>query len=132
MLMEVDIEKTLLIIPFLFLIAAAGLLRVEANDYAEPVLIRCTCYTATGNPTASGVMPYEGIVAGKREWLGCVAVLYTSDMEFIGFFEFRDTGGSYISSGERIDVYRDTLERCYDWIGQYGDYVYMQIIPAEG
>lgn len=98
-------------------------------------LVRCTCYVATGNRTASGVYPYEGIVAGTGEHLenGDVAVLYTRDMEFIGCFECRDTGGDpRIQNGTRIDIYRDSLERAYEWVGTYGDFVYVQWMRADG
>jgi len=115
----------------------------DKTDVLEkPTLMRVTCYTWTGNPTASGCYPYEGIVAGKREWLGCVAIIYDVDMNYIGTFEFRDTGagmdtdgdgiGDSIRNGTSIDVYRDTLAGCYDWIGEYGDYCYVQIIETEG
>lgn len=89
--------------------------------------IRCTCYIPTGNPTASGVYPYEGIIASNREHLGQTAVLYTEDMELIGYFECKDTGGHEgLKNGTRIDVYRDTLDRAYDWVHTYGDYVYIE------
>lgn len=52
--------------------------------------------------------------------------------DVIGIFEFEDTGGYYIRNGSRIDVYRETMESCSDWVSQYGDYVYIQIIDAEG
>jgi hypothetical protein len=62
--------------------------------------------------------------------------------DLIGYFDFRDTGagidsdgdgkGDTIKNGKSIDVYRDSLGRCYDWVAQYGDYVYVKIIKAEG
>lgn len=108
------------------------------QNYEDPVKIRCTCYKATGNKCASGRWPVEGLtVAGKREWMGKTAILYRvnedgSIGDFIGYYEFMDTGGYYIRTGKRIDVYRDTLQGCYDWIDKYGDYVYLQIIDSEG
>lgn len=116
--------------------------RVKA-DYEMPTKIRCTCYTATeGSITASGEHVREGIVAGKREWLGKVAILYDLNMNIIGIYEFKDTGagidtdgdgkGDSIKKGKSIDVYRDTLDECYEWIMTYGDYVLMMIVDAEG
>lgn len=116
--------------------------RVNA-EYPKPVKMRCTCYTASeGSVTASGQTVREGIVAAKREWIGCVAVIYDIDMNFIGYFEVLDTGngmdtdgdgkGDSIKNGKSIDVYRDTYDRCVDWISEYGDYVYVQIVKAEG
>lgn len=102
-------------------------------EYIAPVKIRATCYTWTGNRCATGCYPYEGIVAGRPEWSGYIAVLYDLDMRYIGMFEFRDTGGACsLQNGTSIDVYRDTLADCYDWVDNYGDYLYVQIIPAEG
>lgn len=112
--------------------------KVRAADLTEPQKIRCTCYTSNeGSITASGERVREGIVAGKREWMGKVAVLYDMDMNIIGIYEFKDTGagidtdgdgkGDTIKSGKSIDVYRDTMERCHEWINKNGDYVYMQI-----
>jgi len=118
---------------------------VSANAYSEPTRIRCTCYTSTeGSITASGQPVREGIIAGKREWCnkGYIALLYDEDQNFIGYYEFLDTGagidtdgdgiGDSIRNGKSVDVYCGTLERCKEWIGSYGDYVYMQIMKAEG
>lgn len=126
--------------------AAAG---AETNPYGEPFRIRCTCYTWTGNPCANGSYPVEGVsVAGKREWLGKAIIMYAEDPEtgglgeFIGFFDFTDTGagidtdgdgeGDSLINGTSIDVYRDDMEGVYEWIRRYGDYVYIQIVDAKG
>ena len=79
-------------------------------------------------------------MAGKEEWLGCMAVLYEVDEDggigdYIGYYEFLDTGygidGSLID-GTSIDVYCPTLDACYDWIGEHGDYVYVLIVDGKG
>ena len=114
---------------------------VKAAEFDTPQKIRCTVYTSTeGSITASGDEVREGIVAGKKEWMHSVAVLYDLDMNLIGYFEFKDTGagidtdgdgkGDSIKNGKSVDVYRNTLDRCYEWVGMYGDYVYMQIIEG--
>lgn len=120
----------------------------QENPLGEPFLIRCTCYTWTGNQCRNGSWPVEGLsVAGKEEWLGKAIIMYsvTEDGgigEFIGYFDFTDTGdgidldgdgrGETIRNGTSIDVYRDTLEGCYEWIEMYGDYVYIQVVDAAG
>ena len=117
--------------------------KANANPYEEPIKIRCTCYTAPkGAITKSGQEVREGIIAGKKEWLGCVAILYDMDMNCIGFFEFLDTGagidtdgdgkGDSIKNGTSVDVYRDSMEGVRDWVNTYGDYCYMQIVKAVG
>jgi len=89
--------------------------------------VRCTCYIPTGNPTASGIYPHEGIIATNRQHLGESAMLFTLDGEFIGYFDSMDTGGHEgLKNGTRIDVYRDTLDRAYDWVEEYGDYVLIE------
>ena len=100
-------------------------------NYINVNKIRCTCYLPTGNPTASGVYPYEGIIASNREHLGQRAALYTEDMEFIGYFECKDTGGHKgLKNGTRIDVYRDNEESYRQWVKDYGDYVFIQWIEG--
>lgn len=113
--------------------------KVKAADFSQPTKIRCTCYTSTeGAITASGEHVREGIVAGKRAWMGKVAVIYDMNMNLIGIYEFKDTGagidtdgdgkGDSIKNGTSIDVYRDTYARCKEWIKEHGDYVFLQII----
>ena len=112
-------------------------------DINKPVKVRCTCCASTaGSITTPGVRVREGIIAGKREWMHKTAILYDLDMNLIGIYEFKDTGsgmdtdgdgkGDTIKNGKSIDVYRNNLSRCYDWIKEYGDYVYLEIIDAEG
>lgn len=126
--------KTILLKIILSLMLAAGPFQTEEPEpQSELQLIRATCYCDTGNPTASGVMPYYGVLSGRREDLGKTAILYSADMEYIGIFEFRDTGGDpRLKDGTAIDVYMGELHRCNEWIEKYGDYVYIQIIEAEG
>ena len=74
--------------------------------------------------------------------MDALVVLYDMDMNFIGYFEVKDTGfgidkdgdgiGS-IQEGTSIDVFRSSLERCKEWVNTYGDYCYVQVIhDAEG
>lgn len=101
--------------------------------YTEPVKMRVTCYLPTGNRTADGTVPYEGICAARRQDLGKVAVVYDMDMQMIGFFEVRDTGGHpRLKNGTSIDIFRDNMDRAQEWIATYGDYCYVQLIEADG
>lgn len=121
----------------LFLILLYSLPAEAAEKY--PVRkMRVTCYTyPPGSITASGCEVREGIVAAKQDWMDALVVLYDTDMNFIGYYEVKDAGfgidqdgdgiGS-IEEGTSIDVFRDSLERCYEWIERYGDYCYVQII----
>ena len=108
--------------------------------------IRCTCYIEPG-VTRSGHYTHEGVIAGRKEDLGKVAALYAvaedgSVGEFIGYFDFYDTGagidtdgdgrGDSIKKGKSVDVFRETMTDAKKRIKTYGDYVYIQYIEAEG
>ena len=126
-------------------VVANSPIRCTAAD-SELREIRCTCYIEPG-VTKSGHYTHEGVIAGRKEDLGKVAALYAvaedgSIGEFIGYFDFYDTGagidtdgdgkGDSIKKGKRVDVFRDDMKAAKKWIKTYGDYVYMQIIDAEG
>ena len=115
----------------------------KAQDLKQ---IRCTCYIEPG-VTRSGHYTHEGVIAGRKEDLGKVAALYAvaedgSVGEFIGYFDFYDTGagidtdgdgrGDSIKKGKSVDVFRETMTDAKKWIMTYGDYVYIQYIEAEG
>ena len=135
--MRKRIVSVLLVLLMLFLILLYSLPAEAAEKY--PVRkMRVTCYTyPPGSITASGCEVREGIVAAKQDWMDALVVLYDTDMNLIGYYEVKDTGfgidqdgdgiGS-IEEGTSIDVFRDSLERCYEWIERYGDYCYVQII----
>lgn len=69
-----------------------------------------TAYTHTGNPTASGVMPYVGGVAVDPQVIPLGTELF---VEGYGYGRAVDTGG--LIKGNRIDVFLDTTKECYDW-----------------
>lgn len=100
-----------------------GLFYVESTAYNNP----------NGNLTASGKPTIEGItVAGAKEWLGCTCVLYDEDMNFLGYYEFTDTGygrDGDIQRGETIDVYFESYTDAIEW-GRRN--VYIQVIDAKG
>ena len=114
--------------------------------YQTPQPVRCTCYIEHGI-TASGIQTRNGIIAGRKEWLGMAAVLYEIKEDgtlgdFIGYYEFCDTGagidtdndgiGDTIESGNSVDVWQPNMKSAIAWTKEHGDYVYMQIVPAVG
>lgn len=122
-------------------------------DAKEPELkkVRMTCYTHTGNPCRNGKMPREGICAYQYEYLNWMAIVYADDNgkpgEIIGYFEIFDTGYGIetdienpktgknygtLEIGTSIDIFRDSLEGCCEFIEQYGDTCFVQIVYAEG
>lgn len=129
-----DVISIIAIIGIILWIVLSYTVTVKAEpEYVDPVRMRITCYLPTGNKTADGTVPYEGICAAKRDWIGKVAVVYTEDMEYIGTFEIRDTGGhKRIKNGTSIDIFRDNMSRAKEWVKTYGDYGYVQIMDADG
>ena len=114
-------------------LVAAALLSPITPQGADLQEVRCTCYLPTGNKTYDGTVPYEGICASNKEHLGDVALLYSTDGEFIGFFECRDIGGnSRLKDGTAIDIFRYDMDSAWEWIGEYGDYVYVYWIGGVG
>lgn len=96
-------------------------------------VVRCTCYLPTGNRTADGTIPYEGICASNREHLGQVAVVYDLDLRIVGFFEARDTGShEELQDGTRIDIFRETETGIREWQQTVGDYVIVQWVSGNG
>ena len=83
----------------------------------EEMTIEATAYCLPGT-TASGCQTREGICAGKKEWLGLTAVVWTLDEngdydEFLGFYDVLDTGShKKIKNGECIDIYMPTYDEC--------------------
>jgi 3D (Asp-Asp-Asp) domain-containing protein len=118
-----------------------------ADFYKEPQKVRCTCYIDRGT-TASGQQTRPGIIAGKKEWIGKCAALYKIDPEtgklgdFLGYYEFLDTGagmdsdgdgqGDTIITGNSVDVWQPSMADARAWIRENGDYIYMQIIDGKG
>ena len=114
--------------------------------YKTPQPVRCTCYIEHGI-TASGIQTRNGIIAGRKEWLGMAAVLYEVKEDgtlgdFIGYYEFCDTGagidtdsdgiGDTTATGNSVDVWQHNMGSARAWVKEHGDYVYMQIVPAVG
>ena len=91
-----------------------------------------SCYLPTGNKTADGTVPYEGIVSSNKEHLGMDCIMYDMDLNAVARWECRDVGGhKLLREGKAIDVYRDNMERAQDMRDRYGYYVYVEWIPRE-
>lgn len=108
----------------------------DAKEDNAPQLVkmRVTCYTApAGAITASGRPVMEGCCAARREDLGKIAILYSENMEFIGMFEVTDTGGAkWLKNGTAIDLYKSSLDRCWEHVRTWGDYGYVMLVEADG
>lgn len=133
-----------MILSILILCKVESASALEGDPFNEPVKIRCTCYLDSGT-TSSGAETRRGIIAGKKEWEGCVAALYEVNEDgslgdFIGYFEILDTGYGIktstgqgtIQTGESIDVWQESEVSMNSWINNFGDHVYMKLIRGVG
>lgn len=153
--------KKVLVVDIILLLVLIIILSVKAinasaeqqDPFNEPVKLRCTCYINSGT-TASGCETRYGIMAGKPEWIGCVACVNAvnpdgSVGEFIGYFEILDTGYGIetgvgqskifndrtlgtIETGETVDVYCETMHQAEEWIDTFGDEVYIKLVDGVG
>ncbi len=73
--------------------------------------LKITGYTATGNLTASGVMPYVGGVAINSSFISDYGLSYgdTIYIDGLGYYTLNDTGCSY----GVVDVFASTVDECY-------------------
>lgn len=72
--------------------------------------VEATAYTYTGNKTATGVEPREGLIAVDPKVIAMGSKVY---VEGYGYAIAADTGGAIL--GNRIDVFFPTLRQCIDW-----------------
>ena len=141
-----------MLVAAVFHVRGSTQLVVDNRDpFEQPILIRATCYTSEeGAITSSGQKVRTGIIAGKKDWEGCVALLYSYKiqdgeavpMELIGIYEVLDTGagidtdgdgkGDSIINGQSIDVYMPTSHQVDEFIDTYGDYVMMMLVEGKG
>lgn len=78
--------------------------------YSKKLTMRSTAYVATGNPTAIGIMPYEGIVAVDPRVIPYYTKMYIPGY---GIAMAGDTGGDIV--GNRIDVFLNNYHRAIQW-----------------
>ncbi|MGB9792242.1 MAG: G5 domain-containing protein [Thermacetogeniaceae bacterium] len=83
---------------------------LPAGSVKRVLSMLATAYTYTGNPTASGVMPYRGGVAVDPEVIPLGSRLY---IEGYGYARAVDTGG--LIKGNRIDLFFESAEECFRW-----------------
>ena len=94
-----------------------------------------TAYCLKGT-TASGTNTRLGIVASKKEWIGCTMVVWLDDgdgvikpQNYLATYLIEDTGSKTIRSGAVIDVWLPTYEECMEFGSKR---VIFQIIDGKG
>ena len=95
-------------------------------------LVKISCYVPTGNCTADGTMPYEGIVSCNREHLGMDCILFDEDFIPIARFQCRDIGGNrLLREGKAIDVFRTDMSRAKAFINEHPAHMYIKWISRD-
>ena len=104
----------------------------EAQGFQK---LSATAY-CMGHHTANGSPVHPGGCASSREHLGDVAIIYTIDGNFLGYYECNDLGGTEgIQNGYVIDLYRSNLTQCQSFMKLIAanDYkVWVKYIEGEG
>ena len=104
--------------------------RVIEEEGLERVYL--SCYLPTGNKTADGTVPYEGVVSSNKEHLGMDCVVYDENLIPVMRLECRDIGGNkLLREGKAIDIFRTDMNRAKQLKAEYGDFVYVKWIPRE-
>ncbi|MDA8227375.1 MAG: 3D domain-containing protein [Desulfitobacterium hafniense] len=79
-------------------------------DVKQIMTVEATAYTYTGNPTATGVYPREGLIAVDPRVIPLGSRVY---VEGYGYAIAADTGGAI--KGNKVDVFFPSLSRCLEW-----------------
>jgi len=103
-------------------VASRGDADLRASD---SFVVEATAYTHTGDATASGIMPYVGVVAVDPSVIPMGTNLY---VEGYGYAKAADTGSAI--KGNRIDVFLDSESQAVQW-GRRDVTVHILDEPAE-
>lgn len=110
--------------------ADANEIDFEANGFQ---LMNVTAY-CVGEVTADGSPVHEGGCACSLDHIGDVAVIYTTNGNFLGFYECNDTGaaGGAVRKGTVVDVYRCNYTRCSMFMKVTEGKAYIRWISGKG
>ncbi len=84
----------------------------KESEVEKVVYVQATAYTHTGHKTATGVVPYVGMIAVNPKQIPYGTRLY---VEGYGYGVAGDTGGFRHTSRFQIDLFMDTYDECMDW-----------------
>ena len=85
-----------------------------------------------GHHTANGSPVHTGGCACNPH-MGDVAIVYTLDGQFLGYYECNDKGGTEgLKAGRVIDIYRNNLTQCQMFMKITGGKVYVKWIEGDG
>ena len=120
-------------------IVSVGAVRKEPHqeeiDFAGQGFVKmsATAY-CVGHHTANGDAVYEGGCACSPDHIGDVAIIYTLEGEFLGYYFCNDTGGEKVRSGKIIDIYKTDYDRCKEFMRKIGkeQMVFVKWVHGQG
>lgn len=99
--------------------AAVEVLELAKMNIRLTLNVESTAYTYTGNKTATGIEPREGMIAVDPKVIAMGSKVY---VEGYGYAIAADTGGAI--RGNKIDVFFPTLRQCINW-GRKSVHIYV-------
>ena len=108
-----------IIIAIVLIVITAAAIRANAGQGPQPpdtVRFESTAYCETGDPTASGKWPREGVTVAVDPDvipIGSAVMIWGEDGEWMGIFEAQDTGR--LIKGRIIDLYIQDYDQCIEW-----------------
>ena len=85
-------------------------LGLSQRGVQKVLTVEATAYTYTGNTTATGIYPREGLIAVDPRVIPLGTEVY---IEGYGYAIAADTGGAI--KGNKIDVFYPDLQKCLQW-----------------
>lgn len=120
-----------IIIAIVLIVIAAAAIRAQAGQDCQPpdtIKFDSTAYCETGDPTASGKWPREGVTVAIDPDvipLGSAVMIWGEDGEWMGIYEAQDTGR--LIRGRIIDIYMDEHRDAVEWGRKT---IYVRVIPG--
>ena len=123
-----------IIITIVLIVILSAAIQANAGQECQPPDTQAfdsTAYCETGDPTASGKWPREGVTVAVDPDvipLGSAVMIWGEDGEWMGIYEAQDTGR--LIRGRIIDLYIQDYDQCIEY-GRQRIYVRV-ILGAKG
>lgn len=123
-----------LFIAVCILSVGAGKAEPEIDFEAQGFQVMSTTAYCVGHHTANGSPVHHGGCASSLDRIGQIAIVYTLDGNFLGYYECNDTGaeGGGVRKGTVLDIYRKNLTMCTGYMKITGGKVYVKWIEGDG
>lgn len=120
-----------IIIAIVLAVITSAAIRAQAGQDLQPpdtIKFDSTAYCETGDPTASGKWPREGVTVAVDSNvipLGSAVMIWDEGGEWMGIYEAQDTGR--LIKGRIIDIYIDKYTDAIEWGRKT---IYVRVIPG--